>query len=174
MRLRLASGAALAWLALGAGLPALAEVPAGLAGTWQGRIVLADGAVTGDEVRLELEPSREGFSIAWRLPSGHEGSAEFAAAASPGVFKPVSGGMFSMFGSEAAGDPLEGGQLLWARAEKARLVVYTLSIASTGAYVVDRLDCARTESGVELNFSRRQNGVGDEAIRAELVEGAGR
>ena len=90
---------------------------------------------------------------------------QFAPTGRPGVYagKAKAGWsmMDSMFGDEAAVNPLEGGALFWARTAGDSVYLYSLVIDDQGAFQIDRYDCRLDQGSLVVSVARR-TGAGAE------------
>jgi hypothetical protein len=160
-------------LALAAGLwsaaALAADAPAALVGSWRGSVDAGSANSSGAQVTLSVTQQDGGFLLSGVLPGSHRVEASFVPAQNPGVFRPASGGIMSVFGGDGVGDPLNGKPLLWARSQGPRLVVYMLAVGDNGGYALDRYACTRDGQGVTIDFVRRQNGADVETMTAKLA-----
>jgi hypothetical protein len=151
--------------------PRAAEpAPVALAGEWAGPVEASeiDAAVPGETIGMTLSGGAAGFTLRWAVPLIGVAEASFVATAREGVYAVKTGGMFSMFSSGGAGNPLEGQQLLWARAQGPTLVVYSFEIARSGAFTLGRYECVRDGDSVNVRFTRRATNEESRLLTARL------
>ena len=147
---------------------AMAGILDDLSGTW-----VAGGS---GPPAMEWAASEGGFVVSWTPPDGKPTTVQFASTGRPGVYagKAKAGWsmMDSMFGDEAAVNPLEGGALFWARTAGDSVYLYSLVIDDQGAFQIDRYDCRLDQGSLVLSVARR-TGAGAEAPREQRLTKAG-
>lgn len=126
--------------------------------------------VTMRDLDVVIEPVGQGFTVTWTTVIRQGGDPknpdvrrkgtefEFAPTADPQVFV-----------SPGSSDPLNGGQLAWARIEKRTLTVY-LMVIENGVYSVQSYARTLTGEGMELVFRRITDGQAKREVRARLVK----
>lgn len=127
--------------------------------------------VTMRDMDVVIEPSAQGFFVTWTTVIRQGGDPnnpdirrkgteiEFLPTQKPSVFK-----------SSTARDPLDGGQLAWARISERTLVVYLMTIDETGIYSVQSYARTLTGEGMELVFRRITDGQSTREVRARMVK----
>lgn len=153
------------------------------AGRWQGvEVATPIDAITPDDLSVEIAADDGGFQLSW-MDLGQLGpdrsdakttEARFSRTDRAGVFeyKPESGSFLDrMFASPAAGNPLEGETLLWARIDTDALVVYSLTIDENGGFGLDHYSWTRTEDGLMLHYRQRTHDSGEQlAVEGQLQQ----
>lgn len=131
---------------LALGSPAGAD-PMVLAGRWAGGPAEA-------RVELALEASGQGFAARLAVGGRAMFDALFAPSGRPGVFEAAATGLFAMLGTRRApANPLEGEELVWARALPGGVVLSRLAIAR-GRPAIERAHLVRTGDRVILLIER--------------------
>jgi hypothetical protein len=159
----------------GLGLRAAEPAPASLVGDWSGPVEISETSpgLAGESIGMTLSGNAGGFSLRWTVPLVGTAEASFVATDRDGVYAVKTGGMFSMFSSGAAGNPLEGQQLLWARTDGPTLIVYSFEIAEAGAFSLARYECARDGDEVSVRYTRRTTDEGERLAVARLQPAGG-
>ncbi|MBT5414968.1 MAG: hypothetical protein HOK81_10245, partial [Rhodospirillaceae bacterium] len=115
--------------------------------------------VTMRDMDVVIEPSGQGFIVAWTTVIRQGGDPnnpdvrrkgteiEFLKTANPLLFR-----------SGTSRDPMDGGQLAWARIKKNTLHVYLMAIDENGVYSVQSYARTLTGEGMELVFGRITDG----------------
>jgi hypothetical protein len=123
------------------------------------------------DMDVVIEPSAQGFFVTWTTVIRQGGDPsnpdirrkgteiEFLPTQNPSVFK-----------SATARDPLDGGQLAWARISETTLVVYLMTIDESGVYSVQSYARTLTGEGMELVFRRITDGQSTREVHARLVK----
>jgi hypothetical protein len=169
--------AAMAFLALSASMAQAADLPLkAFFGHYQGNGIAESSdslyfGVTMRDMDVVIEPSAQGFFVTWTTVIRQGGDPsnpdirrkgteiEFLPTQNPSVFK-----------SATARDPLDGGQLAWARISETTLVVYLMTIDESGVYSVQSYARTLTGEGMELVFRRITDGQSTREVHARLVK----
>ena len=158
--------------------PALADPLDPLVGSWRAVAVTPAGPgepPAAPDLTLRLNREGGGFRLQWRVPGTGPLEVTFAPTDRPGVYgaEPGRGSLFGMFAAPAAGDPLKGERLVWARIEGAALVVYSLALEPSGDFALDRSSHLPEAEGIALAFSRLGQGGLRLAFEARLQREGG-
>lgn len=176
MRIRMALGA-LAILALSATVARAQNLPiAAFYGHYQGSGIAesADSlyfGVTMRDLDVVIEPSSQGFFVTWTTvirQGGDPNNPDVRRKGTEIEFLKTSNPL--LFQSRTSRDPLDGGQLAWARIEKQTLHVYLMAIDEKGVYSVQIYSRTLTGAGMELVFRRITDGQAVREVRARLVK----
>ncbi len=128
-------------------------------------------AVTARDFDITISPAPgNGFRIDWTSVIRHGGTPEqpeirrktssktLAAAATPGVFR-----------GAATGNPLDGGEMCWARIRGNTLTIFLMTVAKAGNYELQQYDRTLTDTGMELVFSSTRDGETMRTVTGRLV-----
>ena len=125
---------------------------------------------------MEWSASDGGFVVSWTPPDGKATTVKFAPSDRAGVYtgnaKAGWSMMDSMFGDKEAVNPLEGGELFWARTAGDGVYLYSLVIDDKGAFRIDRYDCRLDQGALVVSMARRTRD-GTEDPREQRLTRAG-
>lgn len=160
----------LASLLLLAGLagwaPATGAEPSALSGRWSAETARG-------RVELLVEPAGRDLAVRLSVPGRSLFDARFAPTDRPGVLEATATGLFAMLGSRRApANPLEGEELVWARAVGGGLVLSRLAI-DQGRPAIERARLEPAGEGVRLLLERLEGERMAVALEALLAR-AGR
>jgi hypothetical protein len=176
MRLLSAILAATLWLGLNGTASAQNLQPAAFYGHYVGGGIAesADSLYFGVTVRdmdVVVEPSDEGFFVAWTTvirQGGDPSNPDVRRKSTEYEFVPTS--QPDVHRGKTSSDPLDGGVYAWARFEGNTLNVYLLSIDEAGIYSMQSYARTLTGGGMELVFKRIRNGEATRVVKAKLVK----
>lgn len=168
--------AAALWLGLAAQAPAQNLPLAAFYGHYAGGGIAesADSLYFGVTVRdmdVVVEPSAEGFFVAWTTvirQGGDPANPEVRRKSTEYEFVPT--GRPDLFRGKTTSDPLQGGVYAWARIERNTMSVYLLTIDEAGIYSMQSYDRTLTGGGMELVFKRIRDGEATRMVKAKLVK----
>ena len=139
-----------------------------------GIAVSADSLYFGVTVRdmdVVVEPSAEGFFVAWTTvirQGGDPSDPDVRRKSTEYEFVPS--GMPDVYRGKTTSDPLQGGVYAWARIERNTMNVYLLSIDETGVYNMQSYARTLAGGGMELVFKRIRDGEATRVVKAKLVK----
>ena len=177
----------LIWLALSAGLalpnsaaaqttgqPARGPLPLeAFFGTYVGNGVakqrLPKVAVTQRELNITIEPTQDGFAIAWTtvLHKGSDPKHERVVRRDNRLAF-VSSGRANLWRVAKEGDPISGETYAWARIEGDSLITYVTWIDDEGMFDVDRYARQITPAGMKVSFRLTREGTEVLSVEADL------
>ncbi len=179
----------LIWLALLAGLalpgaaaratdqqggPAGAPLPLeAFFGTYAGHGVATQRqpgtAVSRRELDVTIEPSQDGFAIAWTtvLHKGNDPKAERMVRRDNRLAF-VPSGRANLWRAAKEGDPASGETYAWARIEGDSLITYVTWIDDEGMFDVDRYARQITPAGMKVSFRLTREGAEVLSVEADL------
>ncbi len=129
--------------------------------------------MTVRDLDVIIAPREGGFAISWTTVLRQGGVPEapnvtkkanalnFVAAGRPGVFR----------GTPEA-DPLSGKAFTWAHIKSQTLSIHSLVVAADGSYEMQTYDRTLTGLGMELTFSRIENGREMRQVTGKLIKTA--
>lgn len=180
---------ALIWLALLAGLalpgaaaraadqpggPASAPLPLeAFFGTYVGHGVATQRqpgiAVSRRELNVTIEPSQDGFAIAWTtvLHKGGDPKGERVVRRDNRLAF-VPSGRANLWRTAKEGDPASGETYAWARIEGDSLITYVTWIDDEGMFDVDRYARQITPAGMKVSFRLTREGAEVLSVEADL------
>ena len=146
-------------------------------GHYEGRTMKGDGQESIRDLNVTIEPvavRRDGFRIIWSTiirrsggePKRKSYEIEFVPTGRPGIFS--SAMRTDMFGNAVPLDPLKGDPFVWCRISGQTLTVYALTITDTGSYDLQVYDRTLREGGLDLKFTRLNEGEPPKVITAFL------
>lgn len=165
---------------VGPALPLAAETAtiAPFFGHFEGRtLVEGDGQMSMRDLEVTIEPvagSSDRFRIIWstiiRRATGElkrkSYSIVFMPSPRPGIF--ASAMRTDMFGNAVPLDPLKGDPFVWCRIVDKTLTVYALTITDDGGYDLQVYDRTLRDGGLDLRFTRLDEGVPPTVVTAVL------
>lgn len=127
----------------------------------------------GSAPAMEWVAAEDGFTVSWTPPGGSATTVHFTPTGRPGVF----GGqakagwsiMESMFGDDTAVNPLQEGDLFWARAADETVFLYRLAIGDGGEFELDRYACRPQDGALAMSLQRRTHEGMTEPTERQLV-----
>lgn len=166
--------------------PLHAEAPAidAFFGRYEGRAIVAgDGQTTTRDLDVRIEPAGDAgagqFRITWstlirRSEAGEKRksySILFKRTPRPGIF--ASAMRTDMFGNAVPLDPLKGDPFVWCRIAGRTLTVYALQITDDGGYDLQVYDRTLRDGGLDLKFTRLDEGQPPTVVTAVLEKVGG-
>ncbi len=144
-------------------------------GRWEGAGRIEGGddlflAVAQRELYVRIEPTADGFSIAWSTLTRTGGTAEtpeWKARATREQFRP--GDRPGLFVGTASADPLTGGTMTWARLAGNRLSIYQLGLNEEAGFDLTSYDRTVAQDRMDLLFRRLRDGELVRTVRARLI-----
>jgi len=127
--------------------------------------------VTARDFDVDIQPASSGFSIAWTSVIRSGGTPEkpasrrktsmrtFKATARTGIWQAVE-----------SKDPVEGGELCWARIKDDTLTVYLMVVRDDGVYELQQYDRKLLATGMEMSFTRLRDGDKVRRVKGRLVK----
>lgn len=137
-------------------------------------ILHEDQHLTKRDLRVEIKPSRDGFSLTW-VSVTHNIEGTLNRKSYTVQFKPKGeSGLYGsamrtdMFGNQVPLDPLKGEPYVWARISGDTLFVYAMLITEEGGYEMQVYERTLTPNGMELIYSRVRDGQMMRTVRGTL------
>jgi len=156
----------IAWLALAQMVWAKNPLIEDMEGFYSGsaEILRADGTTMNRDMSVAIEPTRNGFQVAWSTTSIRANGTvnekdyliEFIPSEREGVYSAAM--ERNVFGHEVQLDPMKGEPFVWARIKDATLTVFSLFVDEAGDYELQTFDRTLVEGGIELEFTAVRNG----------------
>lgn len=124
----------------------------------------------GAALAMEWVAAQDGFTVSWTPPGASATTVHFTPTGRPGVY----GGqakagwsiMGSMFGDDGPVNPLQEGDLFWARVADDTVVLYRLAIDDGGEFELDRYACRPQDGALAMSLQRRtQEGMAEPSER---------
>lgn len=157
-----------------AGQPARGPLPLeAFFGTYVGNGVahrrLPTVAVTQRELNVNIEPTQDGFAIAWTtvLHKGRDPKNQ-RVVRRDNLLAFVPSGRANLWRVAKEGDPISGETYAWARIEGDSLITYVSWIDDEGMFDVERYARQVTPSGMTVNFRLTREGTEVLSVHAEL------
>lgn len=127
--------------------------------------------VTARDFDVAIQPADTGFSVTWTSVirgGGTPGKPETRRKTSVRTFKPS--GRPGIWEAVDSKDPLDGGELSWARIKDNTLTVYLMVIRDDGAYELQQYARTILPSGMEMVFTRQRDGDKVRSVKGRLVK----
>ena len=127
--------------------------------------------VTARDFDVEIQPAGNGFSVRWTSVirgGGAPGKPETRRKTSVRTFKPS--GRPGIWKAQESKDPLDAGELSWARIAGNTLTVYLMVIRDNGAYELQQYARTILPSGMEMVFTRQRDGDKVRSVKGRLVK----
>ena len=127
--------------------------------------------VTSRDFDVTIEPAGDGFSVEWTSvirgggdpanPNVRRKTTKrtFQTKSKPGVWRAVE-----------SKDPVDDGELCWARLKENTLSVYLMVVRNDGAYEIQKYDRTLLPSGMEMLFTRTRDGEKVRQVKGRLVK----
>lgn len=127
--------------------------------------------VTARDFDVDIQPAGQGFSVTWTSVIRGGGVPEkpqsrrktstrtFKASARPGIWQAVE-----------SKDPVNGGELCWARIKDNTLTVYLMVLSDDGAYELQKYARTLLPTGMEMTFTRLRDGEKVRQVKGRLVK----
>lgn len=170
-------GLALLAAVIGAGRDAGAEDMklAGFVGTFKGSGITEtkDSVYFGVTVRdldVKIEPSDDGFAIAWTTvirSGGDPSNPKVRQKAQRMTFKPSA--LTGVYRAAGAGEPLSGQPYAWSYIRNNSLVVHILTIDDRGAYEMQSYTRTLEPTGMSYVFERIRNDEPVRTVKGKLI-----
>ncbi len=146
-------------------------------GHYEGRSMEGDRQESIRDLDVTIEPvatSGDRFRIIWSTiirrssgePKRKSYSIEFVPTSRSGIFS--SAMRTDMFGNAVPLDPLKGDPFVWCRIAGRTLTVYAMTITDTGSFDLQVYDRTLREGGLDLKFTRLDEGEAPTVITAFL------
>lgn len=127
--------------------------------------------VTARDFDVDIQPADKGFSVTWTSVirgGGVPGKPETRRKTSMRTFKPANRpGIWEAVESK---DPVNGGELCWARVKGSTLTVYLMVVRKDGAYELQQYDRKLLPTGMEMVFTRSRDGDKVRSVKGRLVK----
>lgn len=177
--MRLVSTAAAAVLLVGSSANAADLSIRAFYGTFSGGAVAENAdsvyfATTARDSDVVIKPDGKGFSLTWTSVIRRGGvpgapnvrrkstTKRFVPAKRPGLWRVAAGAV--------PADPIDGGELGWARIDGSSLIIYLMVIDENGAYQIQRYERALSGQGMALTFTRLRDGEQVRTAKGRLVK----
>jgi hypothetical protein len=127
--------------------------------------------VTARDFDVEIQPASQGFSVTWTsvirdgsVPGKPESRRKtstrtFAPSTRPGIWE-----------AAQSKDPVNGGELSWARISDNTLTVFLMSVRDDGVYELQQYDRKIVPTGMELVFTRLRDRDTVRTVKGRLVK----
>lgn len=144
------------------------EAVSALSGTWKGKpdersLALPDPG----SLALTIAPDGAGFRVDLQMGALGNYQARFVPTGQLGVYEAKAGGLFAMFATKPPPNPLQGGDLVWAREEGGSLSLYRLDLPN-GRMRLDQMVLRADGKAMTLQFEQRRSVAGAERMTARL------
>lgn len=127
--------------------------------------------VTARDTDVEIAPADIGFKVTWTSVirrGGDPSNPNVRRKTSMRTFRATErGGVWQAVESK---NPIDGGELCWARINGNTLSVYLMVVGENGAYEVQKYDRTLTGSGMELVFTRIRDGDRVRTVKGRLIK----
>lgn len=127
--------------------------------------------VTARDFDVDIQPTEQGFSVTWTSVirgGGQPGRPETRRKTSTRTFKPSNRpGIWESISSK---DPVNGGELSWARIRENTLTVFLMTVRDDGAYELQQYDRKILPTGMELVFTRLRDRDTVRTVKGRLVK----
>ncbi len=141
----------------------------------EGELTGTDGSVTGREMRVEIDKTRDGFRVEWHSLSvtdegkrtGKSYDIRFVPSERDAIFAAAM--KRDVFGNSVPLNPLKGEPYVWARLRGDTLTVYSLFVDEDGEYTLQQYDRTLVEGGMDLHFRSMQDGATTRSLKAFLA-----
>jgi hypothetical protein len=123
------------------------------------------------ETQVEIRPADAGgFSIAWSTtaPRGNPNQPTQKTKTTEAVFKPST--KPGVFEAVKPGNPVAGGDLMWARLQRQTLTVYAMTTTEDGRYEMQKWDRTLQGTGMLMTYSRVSDGQPTRTVKARLTK----
>jgi len=123
-----------------------------------------DNELPGRKMDVTIKPYKNGFNVTWSTTSfrskDNVKKSTFTINFKPSKEVGVYGSAMSkdVFGHERPLDPLKGDPFVWAQIDGKTMTVHSLLVAEDGGYEIQSYERTLVEGGMDLIFSRVQNG----------------
>ena len=156
-------------LVLTGGHAALAgEAVAALAGSWKGAAQeRSPGMPDAGSMTATITTESSGFRVDLQMGTLGSYQARFVETGHPGVYESKAGGMFAIFSTKPPPNPLQGGELVWAREEGPRLNLYRLDLPD-GRMQLDQAILQAQGKTMTLRLEQRRSVADPEHLTAVL------
>lgn len=127
--------------------------------------------VTQRELNVTIEPTPDGFAIAWTTVM-HKGSDPKSARVirRDNWLAFVPSGRGTIWRATTEGDPIKGETYAWARIEGDSLITYVTWIDDDGMFDVERYARRITPTGMKVNFRLTHEGADVLTVQADLAK----
>ncbi len=114
-----------------------------------------------------------GFKLAWSTTTrgGDPANPKTKVKTTEVTFKPAAGKP-NVFESVQQGNPVAGGDVIWARLSKQTLTVYALTTGEDGSYELQKWDRTLQGTGMAMVYTRLRDGEQVRTVKARLVKDA--
>ena len=130
-------------------------------------------ATTARDSDVVIKPDGEGFSLTWSSVirrGGVPGAPDVRRKSTTKRFVPAK--RRGLWWAAGSADPIDGGELGWARIQGNALIVYLMVIDDNGAYQLQRYERALSGLGMALTFTRLRDGEEVRTAKGRLVKTA--
>ncbi len=127
--------------------------------------------VTARDFDVDIQPTGQGFSVKWTSVirgGGTPGKPETRRKTSTRTYKPST--RPGIWEADKSQDPVNGGELSWARVIGNTLTVFLMSVRKDGAYELQQYDRKILPTGMELVFTRVRDGDTVRTVKGRLVK----
>lgn len=123
------------------------------------------------EVTITKTDDGDGFTIKWATLKlkGNEVPREADTKAYSQTFRATDNPL--VFREETSGDPLKGAAASWAHINGNTLAIIMVQVEPNGGYFVTQYDRTLTDKGMDVRFTRFENGAIVRAVQLSLLKG---
>ena len=121
--------------------------------------------------QVEIRPAESGgFRIAWSTtaPRGNPNQPTAKTKTTEFTFRPTP--KPGVFEAAPQGNPMAGGDLVWARLQRQTLTVYALTTTEDGRYEMQRWDRTLQGIGMDMTYTRISDGAATRSVKARLTK----
>ncbi len=126
------------------------------------------------DTAIEIRPAEAGgFKLAWSTTTrgGDPANPKTKVKTTEVTFKPAASKP-NVFESVKQGNPVDGGDVIWARLNKQTLTVYALTTGDDGSYELQKWDRTLQGTGMAMVYTRLRDGEQVRTVKARLVKDA--
>ena len=126
------------------------------------------------DTAIEIRPADAGgFKLSWSTTTrgGDPSKPKTKTKTTEVTFKPAAGKP-NVFESVQQGNPVAGGDVIWARLAKRTLTVYALTTGEDGSYELQKWDRTLQGTGMAMVYTRLRDGEQVRTVKARLVKDA--
>lgn len=126
------------------------------------------------DTKIEIRPADVGgFKLTWSTTTrgGDPSNPKTKVKTTEVTFRPAAN-KTNVFESVQQGNPVAGGDVIWAKVNKQTLTVYSLTTADDGSYELQKWDRTLQGTGMAMVYTRLRDGEQVRTVKARLVKDA--